>query len=485
MLNLQTLFQGSPTEPGNLNNLLALFAAKFDKFQASVMQEFGPNGFYILIAFACFIALIAFIYIKSVLQTFRVTGGGSYDAGLFYQAVSGSGSGSPDPDTDEPEDVLEDNRPRLTVPDAAMESLQNTSSSSVSDADVHENMKSAATKSFSAKRRAALLEKDQELSRDLVMSSVTTDDILRLKEQLRQQADKNQEIRLDWQKNTNEEPDVLDKKTTLFFQQPKESLEELISLIINMLGRDVTPEKTAQAVYQRNQGKNSEEDIIQTITTVRDFIALCNTGKFDSLPQRSELPAEKDALYEWANGDNSSCLSLLENLIKQQIDKADTQNGILKEMSYAQAASYACMFGTIAAQNNPELAQNSFELALELAPQNINAWSRCGDIYWQQGDYEKAVYAYQTVTENGDEVLYAPQIANANHKLSEYYMQFGKKESADKLERNSRKYYDDFGITKDLTPRETENLNFIVQNHQMNLPVAIGKLLQSRQQQYA
>ena len=174
----------------------------------------------------------------------------------------------------------------------------------------------------------------------------------------------------------------------------------------------------------------------------------------------------------------------MENLIKQQIDKADTQNGLVKELTYAQAASYACIFGTIAGTNNSELAQNSFELALELAPQNTNAWSRCGDIYWQQGNFDKAVYAYQTVVENGDNVLYAPQIANAQHKLALYYADNGKNNTAMDLEQNSINYYQNSGITTSLSEQENQTLQYIEQTGSENLQPAILKLLQNQQAQY-
>ena len=147
----------------------------------------------------------------------------------------------------------------------------------------------------------------------------------------------------------------------------------------------------------------------------------------------------------------------MENLIKQQIDTAETQNGLPQNLIYAQAAAYSCLFGTIAMENNLGLAQNSFELALELAPQSINAWSGYGDVYWQQKDYKNAVYAYQNVADNGDKILYAPQIANARHKLAEYHTDSGNTDTATKLEKDSQSYYDEIGITKALSDKENES----------------------------
>ena len=449
-----------------LNDFLAMLLAKFDKFHSIVIQEFGPNGIYIMAIFAMFLVLIALIYIKSVIDTFRIADGESSAAGLFYTAENTNSGGAANTLADEAEEFLEDSRPRITI---------NTNNEIPQNSQPH---------TYSEKRNAALEEKEQELSRDLVLSSATTDDILRLKDHLKYQAKQNQDIRLDWDKNIDNIQEELDNTTSLNYQRPQESMKDLIGLIINMLSREVTPQKIAQAVYYRNQGEKNTEEILQTISAVRDFVTLCNTGKFNSLPARSELPSNNEALYNWAQGDNSLCLLLLENLIKQQIDTADTKSGLPQDLIYAQAASYSCLFGTIAMENNLELAQNSFELALELAPQSINAWSRCGDVYWQQKDYKNAVYAYQNVADNGDKILYAPQIANARHKLAEYHTDSGNTDTAAKLEKDSQSYYDEIGITKALSDKENESLNFIAENQQINLESSIIKLLQVRKAQY-
>lgn len=466
MFDLTPFSKISLSGSAQLNDFLAMLLAKFDKFHSIVIQEFGPNGIYIMATFAVFLVLIALIYIKSVIDTFRIADGESSAAGLFYTAENANSGGTANALADEAEEFLEDARPRLTI---------NTNNEIPQNSQPH---------TYSEKRNAALEEKEQEISRDLVLSSATTDDILRLKDHLKYQAKQNQDIRLDWDKNVDNIQEELDNTTSLNYQRPQESMKELIGLIINMLSREVTPQKIAQAVYYRNQGEKNTEEILQTISAVRDFVTLCNTGKFNSIPARSELPSNNEALYNWAQGDNSLCLLLLENLIKQQIDTAETKSGLPQDLIYAQAASYSCLFGTIAMENNLELAQNSFELALELAPQSINAWSRCGDVYWQQKDYKNAVYAYQNVADNGDKILYAPQIANARHKLAEYNIDSGNTDTAAKLEKDSQSYYDEIGITKALSDKEDESLNFIDENQQINLESSIIKLLQVRQAQY-
>ena len=47
-----------------------------------------------------------------------------------------------------------------------------------------------------------------------------------------------------------------------------------------MIGRGVDELKIAQTIMFRNQGENSEEDIIQTVEAIKEFVALCVSGKF-------------------------------------------------------------------------------------------------------------------------------------------------------------------------------------------------------------
>lgn len=50
-----------------------------------------------------------------------------------------------------------------------------------------------------------------------------------------------------------------------------------------MIGRGVDELKIAQTIMFRNQGENSEEDIIQTVEAIKEFVALCVSGKFKGL----------------------------------------------------------------------------------------------------------------------------------------------------------------------------------------------------------
>lgn len=68
--------------------------------------------------------------------------------------------------------------------------------------------------------------------------------------------------------------------------------------------------------------QDSEENILQTIDAVKDFIALCINGKFTPLRGTKTLPDEEKALYNLAMGDSSPALSLLEALMDDHIDRA-------------------------------------------------------------------------------------------------------------------------------------------------------------------
>lgn len=454
MVEQNPFSDASLTGNSDLADFMALAAAKIEKLHSAVIYEFGPNGVYIMGAFIGFLTIILLIYIKSVIDTFRIADGESSDAGLFYTQDGKNGGAAPSALADAAEELMENEKPRLTI-----------------------------DMNFQTLSESDRLEKEKAISRALVQSSAVTDDILELKTKLKEQAAKSSVLPLDWQKNDLPLHEQLANDTSLRYEQQKESINELISLIINMLSREVSPEKIAQAVYYRNHGETEKEDILQTVNAVRDFISLCNTGKFDNLPARDELPTDEEAILAWARGDNSYCLSLLENLIKKQIDSAESKDNLVKEIAYAQASSYACLFGTIAADNS-DLAQNSFELALELAPKSVNAWSRCGDIYWQQKNYDKAVYAYQTVAD-GDDIMYAQQIANAQHKLALYYAKSGKADTAMNLEQDSINYYQSYGITTALSDKENENLNYIADYQQQNLRPSVIKLLQNKQAMHA
>ena len=83
---------------------------------------------------------------------------------------------------------------------------------------------------------------------------------------------------LDWKKgklaNLESMAEKADISANLKYQQSKKQLSELLGLIVDMLGRNVDGLKIAQTIMYRNMNQNSEDDILQTVDAVKDFIAL-------------------------------------------------------------------------------------------------------------------------------------------------------------------------------------------------------------------
>ena len=289
---------------------------------------------------------------------------------------------------------------------------------------------------------------------------------------------------LDWKKGQKTAEDFpaepLDP-AILRYHQSQKTLDKLLGLIINMLGRGVDELKIAQTIMYRNQGKNSEEDIIQLIDSIKEFVSLCVSGKFKGLISEKTLPREDESLFHLANGDASLALALIEALMDNQIEQSmalplgDKRDKIFKETS-----AYAVNFGTLATLSDMQLANSSFELSVELFPQNVTAWSRLGDMYYRLSDMQKAVWAYQQVLDMGDEDLQAQSIANANKFLSQYYYAQGNSLQAAKLYNQSKQFYDSIGINRRLDRKEIEIIELIESKQQDDLEATIKHLLNNK-----
>ncbi len=262
-------------------------------------------------------------------------------------------------------------------------------------------------------------------------------------------------------------------------QYPSRPLIDTTGLIINMLGRNIDAGKIAQTVKNRCREKASEEEIIQTIDSIQNFISLANNGKFDTLENRDILPSPDDALMALSRGDTGPTLSLMESLINTFVDKgAQTTNPQKRDIIFLEASNYACIFGSIAQiDGDTELSTSAFELALELSPKNANAWSRVADSYQQSKTDSKAVWAYQNVLNYADTNLYPHQIANANQKLAKYYESQGDRQKAASLYNLSNNYYNTIGINTRLTNKELDIIHIIEAKQEENMPDTIQKLL--------
>lgn len=436
-------------------NIIAHLVARYERIHDAVVDEFGINGLYILAAFVFFLILIIFIYVKSVIDTFRTSRvleeTNEENEGLFY-TYGEDGADS--------EDSINEREKQHN--DMAIKALQ---------------------------EEYADFSSEEALSRSLLAKSAVSDDILNvsrdyneLKDKMSRHAKQSQAL---WnyantphQNNKITEKDSLAERIPLNDEQRKKrDIHNLITVILDLLGRKVSVSKIAQVVFFYNQEKYSEQEIIQIIQTIRDFIGLCNAGHFDVLPQTEKMPTGKEAVYAWAHGDTTPCLTLLQSYLNMLMSQSEQEQGLMKDMTYAQAANCACIMGNIARLTDADLAHNSFELATELSPHSTNAWSNLADVYAAENNKEKAMIAYQTVLDLGYDVMYAWQIANAQTYMSEYYENMGLESKAEDFRELSRDFYKQYGIRQPLTVKEKAAFELINSQKEQNLMPALDNLL--------
>ena len=295
------------------------------------------------------------------------------------------------------------------------------------------------------------------------------------------QKNKTNLVDFDWKKGKKidlyEDNTKLDP-ALLKYQQTKKSLEDLIILIIDMIGRGVDELKIAQTIMFRNQGENSEDDILQTITAIKDFIALAVSGKFKKIKENRQLPNEDEALFHLAKGDASLALALIEALMDENIEFASTLPcGEKRDKIFMETSCYSSTFGSLAALSDITLATGSFELAVELAPQNLIAWGRLADMYRILENNQKALWAYNKVLDMADEELSPQLIANARKMLSQFYYAQGNSLQAAKFFTLSKQYYDSIGINRRLDKKEIEIIELIESKQNADLEKTISKIL--------
>jgi len=146
-------------------------------------------------------------------------------------------------------------------------------------------------------------------------------------------------------------------------------------------------------------------------------------------------------------------------------------------MTYAQAANCACIMGNIARLTDTELAHNSFELATELSPRSTCAWSNLADMYTAEQNKERAMIAYQTVLDLGDNIMYGWQLANAQNNLADYYDSLGVDAKAKELRQNCYNFYKDYGIRMPLTQAEIAAFALIFSQKDNNLDSSLDNLI--------
>lgn len=290
----------------------------------------------------------------------------------------------------------------------------------------------------------------------------------------------------DWRKGEIGELDEISAGISVFRYEPSyKNLDEMAGLILNMHGRGIDSGKIAQTIKIRCGDKASEEDIIQFIDSTKNFISLCNNGKFANLPDADYLPTPEEALYNLSEGDASYCLALLESLMNVTVDKGhNVKIPQKRDIAFMEASNYACTFGTMASLNDTALAISSFELAIELSPKNVNAWSRVADMYSKAGSDSKAIWAYKNVINTADEDIYPHQVANANLQLANHYYSQGDRAKASNLFNYGNNYYNSIGINRELTIKEEEIIGIIESKQKEDIDETISKLLNLSGQRY-
>ena len=302
------------------------------------------------------------------------------------------------------------------------------------------------------------------------------------KERSRERGKNKVEIDLDWQKGRIPPAELAAtaeiSQATLSYQQSRKELGELLGLAMDMLGRGVDDLKIAQTLNYKSQGLSDENEILKTIDGVKYFISVCLSGKFGQLEKYAELPDEEQALYHLANGDPSLALALLENLMDENIDRANASASEEKRQKiYSEVSAYACCFGSLSEINDIMLATSAYELAIELQSANVTARSRLGDVYKKANSSSKVAWAYQNVLNFADGEIDIAEIANANKHLSEHLYAEGNSLQAAKLYNSAKQYYDSLGISRRLDKQELEIIEIIESNREASLEETIHKLL--------
>lgn len=273
-------------------------------------------------------------------------------------------------------------------------------------------------------------------------------------------------VELDWQKSKQPKSLSEEQNTPVSTLSLRKNINDLIGMIINMIGRHIDELKIAQALKYRCKDDLSEETVLQIVSSIREFLDLCQQGAFNNVRRLKDLPNEEESILHLIAGDSSYAMALLEALMDEKINQAvNTKNAAQRNALFRQSSNYACYFGTLAEMTDPNLASASFELAVEMNPENTLAWSRCADLYKQAGLEDKANWAYRNVLKIARKDRDISQEANARKFLSQYLYAQGESVQASELYLASKTYYDSIGINRPLDRKELEIIQLIDQTN--------------------
>lgn len=323
--------------------------------------------------------------------------------------------------------------------------------------------------------KAALQKSQQQFQQNLEERNREEEDRKAVLE--KKKKDKENLVDLDWKKGKEPKTAGQQASQALSYQKEAHSLNELAGLIMDMISRGVDDAKIAQTINFRNQGLAAEEDILQTVNAVKSFIALCFAGKFKNLQSDKKLPDIDEALFHLAKGDPSLALALIEARMDNDIEKSMiVTSEDIRDQIFAEVSQYAIIFGTLAELTNVNLAMSSYELAIELVPQNLTAWSRIGDIYHKTGSIQNAIDAYRKVLSNASPEFESEILANAKQKISAFLAEQGKQLEATRLYNESQQYYNSLGINARLDKQELEIVELIESRKNNDIESMIGQI---------
>lgn len=457
-----TLFCAESFFASAITNIDVL-AGTLDKYLSGMSNVRLISYLLMLLAFVVFLFLVIVIYVKSIIAFLKLdnTAAQKNSKKIIKEVVDDEQEDSDDTDELQKELELEELRKKQI-----MDQQRELERQEKRRQDIIKQKKEQAQKQEKEKKAKEVIE--EEISKN-----------------------KDPGIDFDWKKGKTaekEEQTTLDIMSgdVLHYTQNNKTLPELIGLIIDMIARKVDDLKIAQTVIYRNQGHASEEEIVQTITEVKNFLALAAQGKFNDIRRGTNLPDDATAILHLSEGDATYALALMENLMDAKIEAAASMsNGARKDQIFQETSNMACTFGTLSALADTRLATGAFELAIELHPQNVNAWSRAADLYNKAGSYNQAMKTYQHVLEIADEEINAEQVANANKMLSQFYYEQGNNLQAAKLYNAGKLYYESLGINRRLDRQELEIIELIEQRQKQDIQQTIATILANQDLQYS
>ena len=303
---------------------------------------------------------------------------------------------------------------------------------------------------------------------------------LKEKEKTEKKRFENARIELDWRKDKLQKSEQITEKD-LSYHKTSKKLSDLMGLVMDMLSRGIDDYKIAQTLMYKTQGSVREDDILQLIESIKNFVALGINSRFEVLRKNKSIPPVEAALLHLVEGDTSLALILMESLMDYNISRAAglKQEG-RREAAMIDTSFLSLVFGSLASLTDPKLALEAFELSIELNPKNIGSWNKAADMYANLDMNKKAVWAYENILNNADERAHPRQVAHAKKMLAAHYQQQGEFIHAKKLYDGSRTFYDSIGINKKPERHEIDIIDLIAAKSKSEIKQNVLGLLNIR-----